>query len=137
MPALVLDAQALSELVRRGSAERQVRDAVQAAIDEGTDIVVPAAVLAELYRGGHHDQELDSYLSRGAPMEIIDTDRGLAKRVGQILAAAGRGSEDHVDATVVAACVQQGGGLIITGDPRDMRALTAPLGTALVHVEAV
>ena len=39
------------------------------------------------------------------------------------MARAGRGSKDHVDATVVAVAVSRGGGVILTGDPRDLAAL--------------
>ncbi len=33
------------------------------------------------------------------------------------------GRSDHVDATVVAVAVSRGGGVILTGDPRDLAAL--------------
>ena len=51
------------------------------------------------------------------------TNRGLARRIGHLLARARRGSEHHVDATVVAVTVSAGGGVIVTGDPSD---ITAP-----------
>jgi hypothetical protein len=62
--ALVLDAEALSALARGGPHERTVRAAVAAALAESADVAVPAAVLAELYRGGGHDQAVDACLTR-------------------------------------------------------------------------
>ncbi|MDR0944803.1 MAG: PIN domain-containing protein, partial [Bifidobacteriaceae bacterium] len=85
----------------------------------------PAAVLAELYRGGGHDQSLDAFLARYPGVQVVDTDRTLAKLVGHILAAAHRTSADHVDATVVATAALHGRSIILTSDPDDI--------TALVH----
>jgi len=47
----------------------------------------------------------------------------VARDIGHLLARAGRGSDDHVDASVVAVAVQAGGGLIMTGDVDDISAL--------------
>lgn len=108
-----------------------VRAALVAAVAERIDVLVPAAVLAECYRGRQHDQTIDACLTREGGIGIVDTDRALARRVGHLLAAAGRGSADHVDATVVAACAIAGGGLILTGDVDDLGALT-PSGSSIV-----
>ena len=124
MTVLVLDSAAFSELARASSvAKRTVRAALRAAVEVGADVVVPAAVLAEQYRGGAHDQVVDSYLGRETGIAVADTNRQLARQVGNLLARAGRGSQDHVDATVVAVAVSRGGGVILTGDPRDLAAL--------------
>ena len=124
MTVLVLDSAAFSELARGPSAaKRTVRAALRAAVQVGAEVVVPAAVLAEQYRGGTHDQVVDSYLGRETGIDVADTNRQLARRVGNLLARAGRGSKDHVDATVVAVAVSRGGGVILTGDPRDLAAL--------------
>jgi hypothetical protein len=48
---------------------------------------------------------------------VIGTDLALARQIGHILAAAGRGSQDHVDATVVACAKQSSSAVIVTGDP--------------------
>jgi hypothetical protein len=93
------------------------------ALDRGLDVLVPAAVLAELYRGPQHDQVLDSCLSRFPAIVVVDTDQAMARDIGHLLARAGRGSADHVDASVVAVAVQAGGGLIMTGDVGDIAAL--------------
>lgn len=124
MTALVLDAEALSGLARAGPHERTVRAALVAALAEAVDVVAPAAVLAELYRGGGHDQAVDACLAREGGIAVAPTDRALARRMGHLLAAAGRGSEHHVDAAVVAVCAAAGGGVVLTGDPGDLSALS-------------
>lgn len=123
MTALVLDSEALSRLARDGPREGVVRAALKAALAGDQDIAVPAAVLAELYRGGSHDQTIDACLAREGGIEIVATDRSLARRIGHLLAAAGCGSEHHVDAAVVAVCAAAGGGVILTGDDDDLTRL--------------
>lgn len=128
MTAVVLDSEAFSMLARAASpGGRKLRAALSAAYATTTDVVVPAAVLAELYRGGPHDQVVDSYLGRDTGIVVVDTTRQLARRIGNLLARAGRGSRDHVDATVVAAAIHAGGGVILTGDPDDIAALASGL----------
>ena len=135
MSALVLDAEALSLLARGGRGERTVRDALTAALAEASDVAVPAAVLAELYRGGGHDQAVDACLSRDGGLAVVPTDRGLARRIGHLLAAAGRGSEHHVDASVVAVCAAAGGGVVLTGDEDDLAHLSG--GSPGITIEPV
>ena len=85
--------------------------------------MVPAAVLAEQYRGGRHDQVLDACLGRYPGITVIDTDRPLARQIGHLLARQARGSQHHVDATVVAVALACGGGVVLTSDPDDLAAL--------------
>jgi predicted nucleic acid-binding protein len=119
----VLDAEALSLLARGGPRERTVRAALTAALAEEAEVVVPAAVLAQLYRGGGHDQAVDACLAREGGIAVAPTDRSLARRIGHLLAAAGRGSAHHVDAAAVAVCAGAGGGLLLTGDTTDLSVL--------------
>jgi hypothetical protein len=130
MSCLALDAEALSRLARGGQAEAAVRAALTAALAERVDVLVPAAVLSEVYRGPRYDPIVDACLAREGGIGVVDTDRSLARRVGHILAAARRGSEHHVDATVVATCALAGGGLILTADVGDLEALT-PSGSGI------
>ena len=127
---LVLDAQALS-LVARGLASSGQRvgllPALLAALNEAEEVLVPAAVLAELYRGRQHDQLVDSCLSRYPAILVVDTDRTLAREIGHLLAQAGRGSQDHVDASVVAVASISGDAAIATADVDDISALAAGL----------
>lgn len=125
MTSLILDSEASSSLARARAGERPgaIHAALKAAVEQGSDVLVPAAVLAEQYRGGGHDQITDSCLGRFTGVDVVDTTRALARRVGNLLARAGRGSEDHVDATVVAVAIAAGGGVIATGDLEDIGAL--------------
>jgi len=123
---LVMDAEGFSVLARESPRQAVVPVAVRyarAAMDEGRDVLVPAAVMSELYRGGRHDPVVDSCLSRFPAIVVIDTDLALARTIGHVLARAGRGSADHVDASVVAVAVRSGGGVIVTGDVDDMSVL--------------
>ena len=127
MRNLVLDSEAISRLARAkdGAIGGIVHEYVFAANLGGTEIVVPAAVLAEQYRGFPHDQILDSCLSRYPGIHVINTTRLLARRIGNILAQAKLGSAHHVDATVIAVALNQGGGVILTSDPTDLARLAA------------
>jgi len=133
--ALVLGAEALSGLTRSrtGLPPGAIHAALKAASEVGADVVVPAAVLAEQYRGGRHDQAVDSCLGRHTGIAVADTTRPLARRVGNLLARAGRGSSDHVDATVVAVAIALGGGVIATGDPNNLEALAAAFPGVVVE----
>lgn len=129
MSALILDSEAFSRLARSRSGQPpgSVHAALKAAAESGADVIVPAAVLAEQYCGGRHDQMVDSCLGRHTGIGVADTTRILARTIGSLLARAGRGSDDHVDASVVAVALAAGGGVIATGDPEDLNALAADL----------
>lgn len=103
--------EALSALTGADSPrERQVRRALEAASRSGRDVIVPTLVLAESYRGSARAQSIDSLLARHRPaISTRDTDRTLARFVGAVLHAAGAGSEDIVDAHVVAVAAESGG----------------------------
>lgn len=120
----MLDSQAFSRLARRGPERDRTRAALRGAWEAHAEVHVPAAVLAEQYRGGSHDQLVDSYLGRETGIGVVPTDRTLARHIGHLLTRADRGSEDHVNAAVAAAAVAGGGGVIATGDADDLRALT-------------
>ncbi len=124
--SLVLDNAAVAALAGgEGLAKETVRAALTAAVRLQRDVVVPAVVLAEMYRGRHHNQVVDACLSRETGLRIRDTDRTLARLVGGVLAGAEAGSELMVDAHVVAAAVESGGGVCLTGDPKDLATLSA------------
>lgn len=124
--SLVLDAEALASLAdRRSKRFEHVRAAMEAAQRLNRDIVVPTIILAELYRGAQRSQLVDACLSRETGLTIRDTDRTLARLVGSILHAASAGSEDIADAHCVAAAIEAGGGVIVTGDHGDMARLSA------------
>jgi predicted nucleic acid-binding protein len=124
-------------LIRRDakpSELKKVQALLVAASARNFELVVPAAVIAELYRGTHA-AGVDAWLNRHRAWMVQDTTRELAHVVGRLLDSAGRGSEDHVDGCVVASAIVAGGGTIITGDPRDISAIAA--GNAAVNVVAL
>jgi predicted nucleic acid-binding protein len=131
---LVLDAGALDALGRsRGRRQQEVRAALIAALRRDARVLVPAVILAELYRGPAHNAIVDSCLARESILEVRDTDRRLARLVGGVLAAASAGSEHLADAHVVAAAVEAGGGLVLTTDPEDLGRLANAYGTVVVR----
>ena len=129
MRTIVLDSEAISRLARarEGRHPGTVHDWMSAARTESAPVVVPAAVLAELYRGKGHDQALDACLSRYPGLEVIDTTRPLARTVGHLLTAAGLGSAHHVDACVIAVAAACSGAVVLTSDPDDLTRLAAGL----------
>ena len=130
---VVLDAGALSALAGRPARRsREVRAALRAAERLDRDVVVPAVILAELYRGPHHNQVVDACLSRETGIRVRGTDRAFARLVGGILAAARMGSEALADAHVVAAAVELGGGITLTTDPADLGRLVASYRNVMV-----
>lgn len=131
--SVVLDNAALAALAAEPSpAKSVVRAAMTAAVRLRREVVVPAVVLAEMYRGRHHNQVVDSCLSRETGLTVRDTDRPLARLVGGILSTAGVGSAGMVDAHVVAAAVESGGGVCLTSDLDDLSALSAPYANVQV-----
>ena len=132
---LVLDQAAVSILTGGPTeAKNQVRRAMRAAARLRRGVTVPTVILAELYRGPGRNQMVDAMLSREIEaLELRDTDRTLARLVGGVLAAAGAGSEDLADAHVVAAAVEAGGGIVLTGDERDLTRLANPYRTIVVE----
>ena len=136
MTSLILGSEAISVIARASKGDpraRPVLAALQAALEVENDVVAPAAVLAEQYRGGGHDHLVDACLSRYSAIEVADTTRALAKGVSNILSRAGLGSAHHVEATVVAGAVREGGGLIMTSDPEDIETLATGFVGVSVH----
>ncbi len=132
---LVLDAAAISSMAnQRVSNFLEVRAALEAARRLERDVVVPAVILVELYRGPQHNQTVDACLSRETAIHVRDTDRSFARLVGGVLSAAKTGSKDMADAHVVAAAIDAGGG-VITGDEDDLRRLSAAYNN--IHVKAI
>jgi predicted nucleic acid-binding protein len=133
---LVLDAEAVSSLgTQRGPKFQEVRAALEAAKRLEREVVVPAVILAELYRGPNHNQTVDACLSRETAIYVRDTDRAFARLVGGVLTAAKTGSKAMADAHVVAAAIDAGGGVILTGDEGDLHRLSAAYNN--IHVQAI
>ena len=128
---VVLDSAAVDGLARRAIPDA-VRAALEAASRLGRDVVIPSVVLAECYRDRDRVQAVDSMLSRHVAIQLRDTDKSLARLVGSLLGAADLGSEALVDAHVVAAAIEQGGGVCLTGDVDDIERLAAGAGSVTV-----
>jgi predicted nucleic acid-binding protein len=132
--ALILDSEALSTLGGRPSKrQEEVRAAMRAAALMRRDVIVPAVVLAELYRGPGHNQMVDACLARETGIRVRDTDRSLARLVGGVLTGAKADSRHLADAHVVAIAVETGGGVVLTGDQDDLAMLAAPYPNIMVQ----
>lgn len=128
---LVLDAEAVNALVDPGHPESVgTGRTVLAAQELGRPIVVCAVTLAEAYRGVTRTKTLDAFLAstRGRGLLIRDTDRPLARLVGSVMTAAAVASDYLAGAHAVAAAVEGGGGVVLTGDPDDIQRLRVPTG---------
>ncbi len=132
---VALDSEAFSALAGPDSVRKQrVRRIVRDAQRLGRDVQVPAIVLAELYRGRGHNQVVDACLARERiGIDVLPTDRAMARLVGGVLTADGSSSLDIVDAHVVAACVARGGGVAVTGDPSDLTRLAAAFPVVVIE----
>lgn len=130
---VVLGPEALAALARGSEQEHTVRAILTAAREDSREVVVPAAALAELYRGVAQDLAVDGCLGLAGGITVVPTDRPLARRIDKILADAGRGADDHAGASLVAVCAAAGGGLILTGDPKKVSELCGASTTILVR----
>lgn len=136
---LVLDAAALAALAQPRPPER-LRALLGEAANRGREVVVPTVVCAEVARGRARTRSLEAVVRRHdtargeqPALRLVDTDFDLARQVGTILDATSSGSERIVDAHVVAVCVPQGGGLVVTSDPDDVAALAGAVPAARIR----
>jgi predicted nucleic acid-binding protein len=132
--ALVLDAEAVSALAteRRTERLRRVRAILAEAVARDADVVVPTAVLAELYRGDRVDAGLDRILN-GRGIRTVTTGRRIARDAG-VLRHRDRLDSCHiVDCLVVATAVRLGGAVIATTDEVDMTALSRSYPNVTAH----
>lgn len=82
-------------------------------------VVVPAACVAEAWRSPR--QARLAQLLKGCRVEALD--ETTARAAGELCARAG--TDDPVDAAVMASAARRGGDLVVTADPRDLRTLAA------------
>ena len=125
-PPLILDSGAVIALSRN---DARVRMFLERALQVGSQVLVPVAVVAETTRGsGPRDAPVNRVLRAvGIPPSTQTTGRIAGTLLGRA------GSTDTIDALVVAEAVAAGGGRVLTGDPDDLMRL-APAG---VRVHAV
>lgn len=120
MTGLTLDAGALIGL-ERGSA--RVVQLLRTARDEHLDIRIPAAVVAQVWRGGPRAAPL-ARLLHASDVTVVPLTGGRARAVGQLLGS--RQGSDVVDASVVT-CAREHGDAVVTSDPDDLRRLDPTL----------
>jgi predicted nucleic acid-binding protein len=126
--ALILDAEALNALARaheRSVLAERARAILQVAYEERALVRVPAPVLAEVCRGGPGDASVNRVLN-GRGIVVCPLSASSARQAGALLARAKLGSAHAVDAFVVATALEFRSAVIATGDPDDLRRLSAP-----------
>lgn len=114
---VVLDAGALIA-VERGN--KDLVALIRGALDLGYPIVIPATVLAQVWRGGPRAARLGRLLDAG-DVDVLGAMR--AREIGLRLGE--RDANDVADAHVVC-CAAEFRVAVLTSDPGDIQALTRP-----------
>ena len=125
-PGLTFDSGALIAFEAR---DRRVCALVQRAKDLGRPIVVPAAVLAQVWRGRGPRQARLSALMGGQGVAVEDLNRNRAQVAGDLCRRSK--TSDVVDASVVVAAWSHGR-IVVTSDPGDIRRLDPRLTVVAV-----
>ena len=115
----MLDAGAVTAFANADRVRRERMAALRRMTDE--PLVVPTTVVAEVVTGGGPRDARVNRLLQGC--ELMPLTELLARRAAALRQSARRGSV--VDASVVATAEVKGGGVVLTGDLGDFRALTA------------
>ena len=134
MAVLVLDTRALELLADRKAdpqAAQRMRNILDAADRDGIQVRVPAAVLAEAYRGTAADAAIDRILGTG--IRAITLGQAMARQTARLKHRDRLDSCHTVDAVVVATTIRLGGGIIATGDPDDLGSLARDHENVKVH----
>lgn len=120
---LLLDSEAVSSIAHGPAARRNgVRALITVMRGRNRPVGTVAAVLAEVVRGRPSDAAVFAGLRRErVTVHPVDTRVGV--RAGQLLGRVRAGSEMAVDAFTVAVADLQGGAIIATSDPKDMKRL--------------
>lgn len=116
----VLDSEALAALAfprERARAGRRAQAVLVAVERLGGRACVPAPVIAEVARTAGRRAAVDRILRR---LPVIDTDRAVATRAGELLGRLGLDSRHAVDAFVAATAFGARPAIVLTGDPDDL-----------------
>lgn len=125
MSGFTLDAGALIAVERN---DKRVGSLLEAAVAIGGDIDIPAAVLAQVWRGGPRQARLARLVSlKEVRFPVIDRD--LAQIIGQVVGLTGH--RDVVDVHV-AVNARVHGHAVLTSDPDDIRAVDPTLDLIVV-----
>lgn len=117
---IVLDAGALIHV--EGNPRGRVYGACRDALDSGTRALLPAVVLAQVWRGSSRQAPVAMLRRMCKPLPFTDD---VAEAVGRLLALAG--TSDVVDAAVVIAAVSHNCA-VLTSDPGDLGKLADAVG---------
>jgi len=123
--ALTLDAGAL---IAFEQGKPKVRALVQRAKDLGAEMVIPAGVLAQVWRDGSRQTRLAALLS-ARNVRVEELTAPLARAIGELCGL--RGTNDVIDASVVMAA-RRAGSIVVTSDPDDFRQLDPTLNVVRV-----
>jgi len=117
---IVLDTGALTAFER---ADGHVRATIRRATEAGSGILVPAGVVAEVWRDGTRQAQLARLLTNDA-ITVPALDEVIAKAAGVLCGRSG--TADVIDATVVLAA-RSAGAVVLTGDSSDLRRIDPSL----------
>lgn len=120
MRAVVLDAGAFIAAERR---DRHLAELIAGANAEGAAILIPATVIAEIWRNpprAHSRAVVESV------DEVVPLDAALARRVGALIGLAG--TTQIVDASVALIAIQAKPSIVVTTDPTDIASLLKAAG---------
>lgn len=120
MPGITLDTGALIA-VERG--DRRLQALLDEATATGSDLAVPAGVIAQAWRGSLRQARLARFLALSSVTAVV-LDEPEARAAGALCGRAG--TADVVDASVVI-CARARGHSVVTGDPDDIAALDPAL----------
>jgi rRNA-processing protein FCF1 len=118
--AVALDSGALIALER---ADDRIRALCREALRAGVRLLVPAPVLAQVWREGRR-QAVVATLLKGRTTEVADLDRELAKAAGILCGRSG--TSDVVDACLVL-IARRDNALVVTSDADDLLRLDPAL----------
>ena len=121
----MLDSEALSTVTwpdGRSKSTRRAQAVLEAVVRLGGRAIVPAPILAELARTSARAAALSRVLRR---FPVVATDRPIAECAAVLLETNDLDSRHAVDAFVAATAIGNGYSLVLTGDPDDLRRLTA------------
>jgi predicted nucleic acid-binding protein len=115
----VLDSEGLWAVARNDSDD--VRAALAASRQAGVPVLVPAAVIAETLFGDERDARANQVLKK---LKVVPVTESIARRAASLKQIAGKpGVAATIDAIVVATSETAGGGIVLTSDADDIRAL--------------
>jgi len=118
-PSVVLDSEGLWAVARNDSED--ARAVLTASNEAGVPVLVPAAVLAETLFGDGRDARANQALKK---LQIIPVTDPIARLAAGFKRQAGMtGVAPTIDAIVVATSAAAGGGVVLTSDIDDIRAL--------------